>query len=584
MRKGQMAGLLVLAVLLASGFGCSQPTPPEQPKPEEPALPAALGVPDLAGARPLALTRTPMPSPGNGVPLDVRAVAYLTPDRAFGAGWTGQIHRTADGGETWTEIYRQEEVMYDRLLIAGNQTGWAFGSRGCRATGEDCLEAVISRTLDGGVHWETHAAKGFPTASASSAWQMHVVLLSADEAWAASPGGPLLRTADGGRTWQEVPLPAGLTPAGGIAFTSPAKGYVSASGGQVAAGKYMVSEQVVLATEDGGRSWRRIFGGSVPIRAIQFLDGQHGLLGGGFSHWRVGPVSRILYATDDGGLTWRELTRSEDYNAASAITGLHFANPGHGWIEQESGPLLYTRDAGQSWGGASEGRYGRRPAVLGERLWLPWGGEGHAYIVHTDDGGKTWSILHQRAAAVPGTIQFVTPQTGFIGTDVGWLKSTDGGESWSYAGVADRAPYPVFASEQVQFRYQRNRGLTGDLERSDDGGRTWKTVMGGVDGPSISFVSPTVGYLTSRNWTSGPAAPYPDYLMKSVDGGLTWQRLAASAPVISKVAFADEQNGAMAGGYPDGRLMVTGDGGETWLSAALPKLWIRSIGYTKGGH
>ena len=185
---------------------------------------------------------------------------------------------------------------------------------------------------------------------------------------------------------------------------------------------------------------------------------------------------------------------------------------------------------------------------------------------------------------MPGAIQFVTAQTGFVGTEVGWLKSTDGGENWSYAGDAGRMPYPVFASEQVLFRYQRNRGLTGDLERSVDGGRTWKTVTSGVDGPSISFVSPNTGYLTCRNWNSGPGAPYPDYLMKTVDGGLTWQRLATSAPVGSQVAFADEQNGAMASGYPDWKLMVTGDGAQTWLSVDLPKIWIRSISYTKGGH
>lgn len=584
MRRGRVAGLLVLTFLLAAGFSCSQTPPSEHAAPKEPPLPAALGVPDLMAAKPLALTATPMPSPGNGVPLDLGAVAYLTPDHAFGAGLTGEIHRTADGGKTWTEVYRQEGTRYNRLLFADDQTGWAFGSRGCRATGEDCLEAVISRTLDGGLHWETYAANGFPTASVPRAWHMQIVVLSEEVAWAASPGQPLLRTADGGQTWHEVPLPAGLTPGGGIAFISPTQGYVSASGGPVPAAKYTAADQMVLATEDGGSSWRSIFHGAVPIRAIQFFDGQRGLLGGGYGHWREGHVSRILYATDDGGKTWRERSRSEEYKDASAITGMHFSDPDHGWIEQEVGPMLYTRDGGQSWGGASEGRFGRRPAVLGEQVWLPWGGRGHAYIVHTADGGKTWSLLHQRTAAVPGRIQFVTPQTGFIGTDVGWLKSTDGGENWAYAGEAGRAPFPFFASEQVLFRYRRTQGLTGDLERSEDGGRTWIRVLGEVDGPSISFVSPTMGYLTSRNWTSGPGAPYPDYLLKTVDGGLTWQRLATAAPVGAQVAFADEQNGAIASSYPDWKLLVTGDSGQTWLSLDLPKLWIRSISYTRGGH
>lgn len=63
--------------------------------------------------------------------------------------------------------------------------------------------------------------------------------------------------------------------------SAPAQGYVSAFNDQVPTGNYTVSNQVVLATEDGGLSWRTIFQGAVPIRAIQFFDEQHGLLGGG---------------------------------------------------------------------------------------------------------------------------------------------------------------------------------------------------------------------------------------------------------------------------------------------------------------
>jgi photosystem II stability/assembly factor-like uncharacterized protein len=575
---------MVLFVLLAAGAGCTKVSQSEQAVPKEPPLPAALGVPDLMQAKPLALTRVPAPPPGNGVPLNLWAVAFLTPDRGFGAGADGLIHRTDDGGETWAEVYRAEGVRYDRLKFAGDQVGWAFGTRACSTGAENCREAVISRTLDGGLHWETHPTQGFLSDSGPRAWDKQIIALSGEVAWAAAPGQPLLHTEDGGRTWQAVTLPGGLTPNGAIAFLTPTQGYVGAYGGEVGQGTYVAPDQAVLATDDGGRSWRRIYRGTVPISAIQFFDAQRGLLGGGFGHWKMGPISRVLYATDDGGKTWHERSRAEDFNTASPIVGLHFADTDHGWIEQQLGPLLYTRDGGRAWGGASEGRFGRWPAVLGEQLWLRWGGEGHVYVIHTADGGKTWSFLHQRAAAVPSSIQFVTPETGFIGTEVGWLKTTDGGETWALSGDAGRAPFPVFATEQVMFRYANNRGLTGDLERSADGGRTWSAVLSGVDMPSLSFVTPTTGYLTSRNWTSGPGAPYPDYLMKTVDGGLTWQRLDTAAPMGSVVAFADEQNGAIAGGFPDRKLMVTADGGRTWLAVDLPKLWIRSLSYTKGGH
>lgn len=574
--------LLSLALTAALTGACSkQPAVPAIP---EPPLPTALGAPDLTQAKPLVLTRTAPPGPTpDGPPLDIGAVAFLSAERGFGAGFHGAIYATDDGGRRWRRLHQQEGVRFYRLHFAGEQVGWAIGYEGCGKDGEACGGPVVLRTTDGGQNWQATAASGLPAADQTSVWEMQFAVLSADLAYAAAMEGdlPLLRTVDGGRTWNPVPLPDGVRPDGGLFFLTAGQGWVSGSRGE--------REHVVLATADGGQSWRSIYDGLVPIRSIQFIDEKRGFLGGGFDHWRVGPVSQVLLATEDGGVSWHERSRAEQFIERPALVGLHFQDENRGWAEQRFGPLLRTLDGGRTWTHAIADRFALRPAVLGDRLWFRWGELGHGFLMHTPDGGQSWSALYQRGALRPEHIQFSTPQVGWLATPVGIVKSTDGGESWAPTGLTTPTmlfSVPVFASEQVSLRYAEERGRQmGTLERSEDGGRTYSPVLAEVSLPRLSFVSPTTGYLSARNTKQGPGAPYPDLLMKTTDGGRNWAKLPAELPVHSLLSFADDQHGAAAGGgHPVRRLMVTGDGGQNWLSLELPDLWVRSVSYTRGGH
>jgi photosystem II stability/assembly factor-like uncharacterized protein len=169
----------------------------------------------------------------------------------------------------------------------------------------------MMRTLDGGATWE--------------AWEMgaHATLLvdtyftDADHGWVvggkASVPNPtrqhvravVLRTEDGGRTWVDkaAPLVAQL-PLGEwgwkIHFIDERVGYVALESFERAA---------VLKTTNGGDSWTRIDvedpQGNVNLEGVGFVDENTGWVGG-WGVAKVGdPRAGFSSATSDGGKTWQ---------------------------------------------------------------------------------------------------------------------------------------------------------------------------------------------------------------------------------------------------------------------------------------
>jgi len=122
--------------------------------------------------------------------------------------------------------------------------------------------------------------------------------------WLAGEGGLLLITGDLGASWQSPPgaLPeeaAEQFDFAALAVRGP-KVWVAGSPGTR-----------VFCTQDAGRTWHAFPTGSrLPIHALHFVDDEHG--------WAVGALGTVL-ATDDGGRTWR---RQRSAATRAAILGL----------------------------------------------------------------------------------------------------------------------------------------------------------------------------------------------------------------------------------------------------------------------
>ena len=162
---------------------------------------------------------------------------------------------------------------------------------------------------------------------------------------------------------------------------------------------------------------------------------------------------------------------------------------------------------------------------------------GEYSILHTDDGGATWTRqLTQLNTGRGHYLKFFDAAagvSGVIGTAGQLYRTVDGGVSWMELPVPD-AKGSVLSWSFLDSYYgwvlmsgtSAESPLPAYLYRTDDGGRTWQAL--GVPAPApdqvfeANFTYFTTGWLTSAN--GGP------YAYKTGDFGETWTRVPLPAP------------------------------------------------------
>jgi photosystem II stability/assembly factor-like uncharacterized protein len=240
-----------------------------------------------------------------------------------------------------------------------------------------------------------------PTGSTASLRGLSAV--SAQTAWASGSGGTVLRTVDGGQTWQSVGPPgtADLQFRDIEAFDADHAVILSIGNDSNAFRVYV--------TSDGGHTWTQTFQNDHPdafYDCMTFFDSRRGLA-------LSDPVDgrfRII-ATDDGGLHWHVVAA----NMPAALPG-EFAFAA-------SGQCLVTDH--------------------GRRAWFGTGGGAQARVFRSDDGGRSWQVsatpIHSGESAGIFALAFQGQQHGFaVGGDFATptvapdalALTADGGKTW----------------------------------------------------------------------------------------------------------------------------------------------------------
>ena len=122
----------------------------------------------------------------------------------------------------------------------------------------------------------------------------------------------------------------------------------------------------------------------------------------------------------------------------------------------------------------------------------------------------------------------------FAGTSSGVFKSSDGGQSWKFCGLAGEgvlalAVHPTIAT-RVYAGIDRLRPGTGGVFVSIDGGDSWSEARSGLEDPAYPETSPNFRYLPVTSLLIDQRDPNTvwagtgenDGLFKSSDGGATW--------------------------------------------------------------
>jgi photosystem II stability/assembly factor-like uncharacterized protein len=263
-----------------------------------------------------------------------------------------------------------------------------------------------------------------------------VSAVSSRVAWASGQNGTVLRTLDGGQTWQPRPVAGGET----LDFRD-----VDAMSDLVA---YALSigpgeASRIYKTVDGGARWALQFANTDPtvfLDAMTFRDEATG-----FAVSDSVDGSFVILATSNGGLSWARVPRERlppalPGEGAFAASGTNVAVFGrdHVWIGTSAGRVLRSSDNGRTWDvvatplatGASAGIFSLafRDAIHGVVVGGDYKKETEALAnaAYTSDGGATWTLV--RAGGLSG---FRSVVAWVPGAERSLLALGPGGADWS---------------------------------------------------------------------------------------------------------------------------------------------------------
>lgn len=183
----------------------------------------------------------------------------------------------------------------------------------------------------------------------------------------------------------------------------------------------------ILVSEDSGQSWSQT---QAPTRTtltgIFFLDLQQG--------WIVGH-DQVILKTEDGGKSWDLVY--QDIEADSPLFDIYFLDADHGYAIGAYGQFLESFDGGRSWEGRwiSEDDFHLNQIIAMENQLFIAAEAGTSY--RSDDQGKTWSIL---SPGYEGSFFGVMPLEAnsllLFGLRGHLFRSDDSGESWKQIETA----------------------------------------------------------------------------------------------------------------------------------------------------
>jgi photosystem II stability/assembly factor-like uncharacterized protein len=290
---------------------------------------------------------------------------FIDPSTGWAVNSNGQILFTENGGASW--VVQLRAGVYLRCVgFANRMRGWVGTLTGSRR---------LFHTRDGGATWSP--VTNLPAAAPSAVCGLSVVSESVVYASGTNfPDRPprMMKTLDGGETWNGWEMSEHATLLVDTFFTSPERGWVV--GGKARADVPNPEREdvkpVVLFTEDGGQTWTNRVADledEFPLGEwgwkIQFLNESVGFVS--LENFNEGAI----LLTTDGGRTWRRRVVNDPQHNAN-LEGVGFVDERHGWVggwgdkDFERGASSETLDGGEHWRDANEiGRFINRFRFFG---------------------------------------------------------------------------------------------------------------------------------------------------------------------------------------------------------------------------
>ena len=504
---------------------------------------------------------------------DLLSVDFVDRQIGWAVGEYGTILYTNDGGVTWTnqDVSDLYYFYYD-VQFLDEKSGWILPRYG----------SFILKTIDGGAHWDSVKISYMDLLNPS---YKSLSLLDETKAWIVGydQGGLIIHTNDGGDTWdrQESGVDYDLTD---VEFSDSLNGWVCGSktlrtenGGltwQIVTDDpwkklSSLSPQlcwilhtnygIIKKTTDGGKNWQEQETDPYSrFKEILFINENEG--------WCVGSDGVIIHTTDGGNSRTLQHETVPDY----ILDGIFSSNE-TGWItasrfDQMMRPLYRTTDGGYTWIVHLEGEYTFYDVPVfcdSQNGWVSGKENNIPFLRRTRDGGDTWQDIAMPEEMVLKKFSFVNPQTGYAtGERRKYLfKTTNGGDNWELifenTDFGDLEIYNLFfADEDHGWMVTMSRDTdTGEILRTDDGGRTWEAEIINVV-MAVDFINAEYGMLAGFS-------PFgPGIVNITHDGGLNWERNELNAPWLHDIDLITKETIWIAGDF--GFIAQSTDSGKTW--------------------
>jgi len=273
-----------------------------------------------------------------------------------------------------------------------------------------------------------------------------VSFIDENTGWISGWTGTILKTTDGGQTWDKLQNVPPNNAYYSVSFTDAMNGWATGYAGKI------------IHTTDGGETWTaQTSPVNTDLYDVYFINSQKGWIAGGDEGAFPSYIdTRVIFATTNGGATW---TAQYSQSYKSLLKSIYFKDDNNGYATGLNGVLMRTSNGGSSWTeqtiNSSFTFYDvfstnvNTGYVVGEDLNLPH----HSSVFKTTDGGNTWNESSLGMDEILTSVYFIDALKGWaVGNDYGngniaiVYRTTDGGDNW----VSQSIP-PVDALANVFF-------------------------------------------------------------------------------------------------------------------------------------
>jgi photosystem II stability/assembly factor-like uncharacterized protein len=244
---------------------------------------------------------------------------------------TGSLWQSVDGGKVWIDksvgvAQRIDTSSADILTLAVNPYGANTAYAGVRGAG-------ILKTEDGGQSWQ------FLPFQSEKVYGLDIdpvdsKIIYASGVW--QKRGKIFKSLDGGKTWGEI-------------YTSPSAGpliialQIDKKNSNVVYAA--TSDNQVIKTTDGGGSWKNIFAAPGPVTKISIDKADSSLV-------YLATPGRGVFKSSDGGKNFEDI--SKDFSrlllGSQDINVLETDPQNTNWVYVAGGMgILRSKDAGKKW-------------------------------------------------------------------------------------------------------------------------------------------------------------------------------------------------------------------------------------------